>query len=170
MAGQSFPTLNNETQSWANVGIIFKAYKGASLSEEDIADISWKRTVDVGIQRKVGGQIKAKTVGQPDYESKCTLFSAGYDRLQQILADVAVSSGYVDGGGAAQIRLVTFDVQIQYTPMDKSYIREGQLEGCNIQEDGEDTGDGNEATKVAIDLHPIRIVTILSSGQKVVLL
>lgn len=167
---ENFPTLNGEAQSWANIAVIVQGYGGTELTAADLKDLSWSETVEVGEQRSTGGKLKARTVGQNKCEAKATFYADGYDALLENLAAIAVARGFVDPTGAAKVSLVGFDVLIQHTPMDQSYLVEKKLEGCRLLSDSGSHSEGTDAETIEVGLNPVRVSRKTKAGTWVVLL
>lgn len=167
---EDFPTLNGEAQGWFNAQIFVQGYGGVELAAADLKDISWSETVEVGEQRSTGGRLKARTVGQNKCEAKATWYADGYDAFITNLATIANALGRVDSSGAAQISLVGFDILIQHTPLDQSWITEKKIMGCRMLSDSGQSGEGTDAETVETGLNPTRIMRKTKSGLWVVLL
>lgn len=167
---ENYPTLNGEAQSWSNISVIVQGYGGVELPAADLKDISWGETVEVGEQRSTGGKLKARTVGQNSCEAKATFYADGYDALIDNLATIAIALGRVDADGAARISLVGFDVLIQHTPVDQSWITEKKIMGCRVLSDAGSHAEGTDADTHEVSLNPVKVMRKTKSGKWVVLL
>jgi 2-polyprenyl-6-methoxyphenol hydroxylase-like FAD-dependent oxidoreductase len=125
---ESFPSLNGVAQSWADIGVTITVTGGTSSRTDDIVDISYGTTVEVGEQRGVGMEVKKRTRGQRAYEGKITFYADGMRSMLAALAAAAPS----DAAGFKDTSQVVFDVLIQHSPPGAEEIGEVQLLGCRL--------------------------------------
>jgi hypothetical protein len=173
MINQAYPSLNDISPSWADIGIVFQISAGGApgpvLPQEAIAAIKWSRKVDVGEQRGAsGGRVMAQTTGSLTQEASMTLYKSGKQAFIASLASQAQSLGYVRGNQAI-ISLVRFDIVIQYTPPGSIDLYEAFIKGCRYLGDTDDAKEGTDPSKVDIDMKPLEIADLIN-GTEVVLL
>jgi hypothetical protein len=164
-----YPTLNGVAQSWADLTITIDVYGAAQIDAEDVKDISWKRSVERGEQRKTGGQLRARTAGQASYECTITFYASGYHKLIAALGAAAVAGGYVDSTGAAQLSKVGWSTLVQHAPEGVDKPRKVSIQGCSLDEDGSDMSEGTDADTMATNVSPRRIETTDENGVRAVL-
>jgi len=164
----AYPTLNGVAQSWADCVVTAGIYGGLSIDAEDIKDISWKRTLEQGEQRKTGGQLKGKTAGQAGYEASITWYASGYWKMVAALGAAAQAAGYVKDG-EVELSRVGFDIVVQHTPAGVDKPRGVEILGCQWTEDGSDMAEGVDADTMSTNPSPRRIVTIDENGLRAVL-
>ena len=168
MAGEQYPTLNGIAQSWADIAVTGLIVDGPVLDLEDIVDISWERTVDIGEQKTPAGVIVARTTGAPSYTAKLTLYASGKRKLETGLADTAAAKGFTRGG-ALQVALVAFNISIDHTLAGETAIRKARIEGARIKKDSADHKQGTDPDQSPVELSIVRVVTIDDKGREVVL-
>ena len=164
----AYPTLNGVAQSWADIAVTCSIYDGLDIEAEDIKDISWKRTLEQGEQRKTGGQLKARTAGQAGYEATITWYASGYWKMVNALGAAAESAGY-ETNGEYELSKVGWDVTVQHTPEGVDKPRKVELLGCQWTEDGSSMAEGTDADTMSTNPNPRRIVTVDENGRRAVL-
>lgn len=140
---ETFPSLNGVAQSWADIGVTVQVTGGTSQRTDDIADISYGTTVELGEQRGVGMEIKKRTRGQRSYEGKITFYADGMRSMLSALAAVAPA----DAGGFKDTSQVVFDVLIQHSPPGVTEISEVQLIGCRLLTRNANHAEGTDPDK-----------------------
>lgn len=164
MPSQAFPTVNEVESSWADVGITFDVTEGQSLSITDVESIKWDRSLEVGVKRGTsGGRIMARTTGQGDQSASVVFYRSGVKKLIRALIERAPQRG-----NQRLIGQVTFNVQIQHTPIGSDEIFETILKGCRYLGDADDMAEGPDADTVEVTLNPIEIANLVD-GLEVVL-
>lgn len=164
----AYPTLNGVVQSWADLTVTCGIYGGISIEAEDIKDISWKRTLEQGEQRKTGGQLRGKTAGQASYEATVTWYASGYWKMVAGLGAAASAAGYVVDG-EVELSKIGWDINVQHKPQGIDKPRRVEILGCQWTEDGSDMSEGTDADTMATNPSPRRIVTIDENGLRAVL-
>ena len=145
------------------VGGVLSALGGKLLELGDIAAVNTGVTVELGEQRE-GGRVIKRTRGSVSYEASLTLYSEGYDKLIRGLLATAPSRG-----NQALISLVTFSVNVVWSPPGTTKIFEKRLKGCRIIGDKEDSAEGTDAAQIEVALHQLEIVRVID-GREVAML
>lgn len=140
---ENFPSLNGVAQSWADIGVTITVTGGTSNRTDDIADISYGTTVEVGKQRGVGMEVKKRTRGQRSYEGKITFYAEG---MRDMLAALAASAP-ADASGFKDTSQVVFDVLVQHSLPGESEVQEVQLLGCRLLTRNANHAEGTDPDK-----------------------
>lgn len=179
----SNPLINGVVPSWADIsvrvspsapggggavgaviGAIASAVAGPLLELGDIKSIDSSSSIELGEQRE-GGIVIARTRGSKSDEAAWELYASGYQKLLKGLLAVAPRNR----SGQAQIGLVAFTINVQYTPPGIVDILEFDLRGCRILTRALNGAEGNDATTVSMNLNPLQVVDKIN-GQEIVLL
>jgi hypothetical protein len=169
MTEQSYPSVQNEPQSWANVSVEAQILNGPTVPFPDIKGVKWSVALEVGAQKRTDGSIKGFTRGAATPDGSIELYAGGTIAFIKALVAVAKANGYVDGGGAYQYGRVIFDIPILHTPLGETGIRKVKLIGCRIKKDGADGSEGVDADSNELELVVTRIERVID-GDKAVLL
>ncbi len=165
MIQQAFPTVNEITPSWSDIGITINVDVGQTLETIDYQGVKFASKVEVGAQRGTsGGRVMKRTQGSKTDEASLTMYKSGLRALQKALAEVAPKRG-----NQVLVSLVTFDVLVQWTPVGETEIYTTKIKGCRLLERSEDAKEGNDAAIVEVGLNPMEIVDVID-GQEVMLL
>ncbi len=176
------PLINGVAASWADVsvrispsapgggavgaviGALASAVAGPLLEIGDIQAIDSGSTVELGEQRE-GGRVIARTRGSELNEASMKLYARGYQKFLKGLLAVAPRNRQ----GQAQISLVAFTINVQYSPPGIVDILEFDLRGCRILGRNLNGAEGNDATVVEVPLNPLEVVDKIN-GVEIVLL
>ncbi len=172
MPNMSFPNVNGDVCSWADIAVSLNVPGGAEAPVFDIAAIKWSDSVEVGEWRGAsGGRVMGTTRGQLSSEATMTVSRSAARQLIQAL-EVAARAlpGFLARGNRIPISGVRFDILIQHTPLGTDAIYESKLSGCRFLGRSHDYKDGNEAEVVEITLNPIEIAEKSETGDWIVLL
>jgi hypothetical protein len=165
MAEQDYPDINGYAPSWADIKVTSSITGGALIDMSDIADISWKDSLEKGVKRGAGGRKMQRTVGQGDCEASITLYRSGYRKLEQALAAVAPTRG-----NQKRIGLVSFNISIVHSPvgaeLEPPY--ETLLKGCCLKGREGSHAEGPDADKITVPLDVMQIAT-KENGEEIVL-
>jgi hypothetical protein len=162
-ANNDYPVYNGIAPSWADI-IVRITPDGAPLIDmKDIKSINTGRKVEVGEQR-AGGRVKKRTSGSGSQTASATLYRDGYQQLLRGLLALAPRRG-----NEAQVSLVHFGIQIQWTPPGSVEVYERRIKGCRLLGDDLNGAEGPDADTVDIELNPIEIADVID-GEEVVLL
>ena len=164
MTEQSYPTLNGESQSWANIGVKASLYDGPSIDLSDIVGLDWDNAAERGVQRGKGGRIKAFTRGQATPSAKISFYADGCLAFIEKLIDIAISKGFVENGEAIYGQ-VGFDILIQHTPLGSTGILQVELVGCRLAKDAASYAEGTDADKNELELSITGVVRTIN-GKK----
>lgn len=164
MAQQSYPTLNGEAQSWANIEVKSTLYDGPSIDLSDIVGLDWDISAERGTQRMTNGAIKAFTRGQSTPTGKISFYADGCVSFIEKLIDIAISKGFVENG-EAKYGMIAFDVIIQHTPLGATGIRQVELLGCQVSKDAASYAEGTDADKNDLEIVVKRVVRTIN-GKK----
>ncbi len=169
MTNQSFPTVNGDECSWADIGVTFNVPDGATVPIVDLEAIKWASKVEVGSSSGTsGGRVMKTTAGSETSEASATATRSGWMQLLEAIEVAAVASGQVRGDEVI-ISGVRFDILIQHTPLGSARIYTAKLSGCRFLGDSNDMKQGNEADMIEITLNPIRIARKSITGKWLVL-
>jgi len=161
MPSQSFPTLNGDAPSWADIDLNFSVHEGEVLDMEDLAGVKWGRKVEIGEQRGTGGRLKKRTGGRPSFEASITIYRDAYVKLLRALMAKAPR----DKAGRALVGKVAFDIEIQFTPFGADELHEVSITGCRIMEDGEDSKDSADPNQLELALHVMEITNTIDGVE-----
>lgn len=164
MAQQSYPTLNGEAQSWANIEVKANLYDGPSIDLSDIAGVDWDIAAERGTQRQTNGAIKAFTRGQSTPSGKVSFYADGCLSFVEKLIDIAIAKGFVENG-EAKYGMVAFDIIIQHTPLGATGIRQVELLGCQLSKDAASYAEGTDADKNELELSLKRVVRTINGKR-----
>lgn len=165
MVNQAYPTYNDIEPSWADIVVAATIDGGALIEMADIAAIKHSRKVEVGKRRGTsGGRVMARTTGQGDQEASITFYRGGLRRLIKGLMANAPTRG-----NQVLISLVSFDIEIQFTPPGETEIYVDRIKGCRYLGDSYDSKEGTDPEKPEITLDVIEICNVID-GKEVVLL
>ena len=161
---QDFPIYNGVAPSWADISVRLTP-EGLSVVEiKDIAAINLNTSVEVGVQRSVGGRIARRTLGQDTYEGTITFYRSGLQNFIRVLKDAALSLGHVRGP-QAKIRLVHFDVDVQHTPPNDDEIYQRIARGCFLTGAAINAAEGTDAEQVEVPINPAQIVDVVDGTE-----
>lgn len=164
MAEQSYPTLQGEAQSWANIEVKATMYDGPSIDLSDIAGLDWDNAAERGTQWSTDGTIKAFTRGRATPSGKISFYADGCLAFLEKLMDIAIAKGFVENG-EAKYGMVSFDILIQHTPLGSTGIRKVELIGCQLAKDAASYSEGTDADKNDLELS-VKRVTREINGKK----
>jgi hypothetical protein len=164
MVAQSYPTLNQNAVSWAEIDTTFTVAGGKSVETADYSDISLKDSMEVGEQKGAGGIIRRYTAGAVSQEGSVTFYRSGFRTFQKAVIERAPTRG-----NQVRIGLVLFDVLIQHSVDPDPEIYVLKMKGCRIKGREWSFAEGVEADKVTVPLLVTQIVEIIN-GKEVVLL
>lgn len=166
---QSYPSVQFEPQSWANITAKAVLYDGPTVDLNGIKGIKWAVSSESLPQRNPDGSIRGFTRGQATPEGSVEFYAGGTIAFIKALIAIAKAKGYFDGGGAAQYGRVIFDITIMYTPEGETEIRQVNMVGCRVKKDGADGSEGTDADTNELDLIVTRVERVIG-GDKAVLL
>lgn len=171
MPTQSFPNVNGDVCSWADIAVSLNVPGGAEVGLFDLEGIKWSDKVEVGEQRGAsGGRVMGTTRGQLSTEASCTISRAGAVQFIEALEVAARELPNAIRGNRIAIAGVRFDILVQHTPLGTERIFEAKLSGCRFLGRSHDYKQGNEADMVEIVLNPIEVAEKSSTGDWIVLL
>lgn len=162
-ANNDFPNVDGIAPSWADVILKISPTGAALLEMKDFKALNSSRSVEIGSQ-KAGGRVMKRTTGDSSQEASMTLYYDGYIKLLRGLKGLAPIRG-----NTRLISLVTFDIQVQYTPPGSVEIFDRRWKGCRISGDTANGAEGTDANEVEVPLSVIEIVDIVD-GEEVALL
>lgn len=164
MAQQSYPTLQGEAQSWANLEAKANIYDGPSIDLTDIVGIDWDNSAERGTQWGQDGSIKAFTRGRGSSTGKISFYADGCIAFIEKLMDIAIAKGFVVNG-ECKFGMVSFDILIQHTPLGSTGIRQIELLGCQVSKDAASYAEGTDADKNDLEIVVKRVVRTIN-GKK----
>lgn len=165
MASQSYPTVNGDACSWADISVDATLNGSQNLNLVDVQSVKWKRDVEVGEKRGTsGGRVTATTAGSLKQEASFVLYRAGLIDLITALAAVAPRRA-----NQAIVSAVRFTVVVQHTPIGDTRVYTTRLKGCRYLGDSDDMKESSDADVLEVTLNPIEIVNVLADGTEVVL-
>lgn len=171
MPTQSFPNVNGDVCSWADIAVSLNVPGGAEVGLFDLEALKWSDKVEVGEQRGTsGGRVMGTTRGSLSSEASATISRAGARQFIQALAVAAAELPNATRGDRVAISGVRFDILVQHTPLGTEAIFTTKLSGCRFLGRSHDYKQGNEAEMVEIVLNPIEIAEQDENGQWIVLL
>lgn len=162
-ANNEFPVIDGIAPSWADVVVKISPTGAALIEMKDIKSVNSSRSVEVGAQ-KGGGRVMKRTTGDSSQEASMTLYYDGYIKLLRGIKGLAPLRG-----NTRLISLVTFGIQVQYTPPGSVEIFDRRWKGCRIIGDTANGAEGTDANEVEVPLSVIEIVDIVD-GEEVALL
>lgn len=162
-ANNEFPVIDGIAPSWADVVVKISPTGAALIEMKDIKSVNSSRSVEVGTQ-KGGGRVMKRTTGDSSQEASMTLYYDGYIKLLRGIKGLAPLRG-----NTRLVSLVTFDIQVQYTPPGSVEIFDRRWKGCRIIGDTANGAEGTDANEVEVPLSVIEIVDIVD-GEEVALL
>ncbi len=170
MPSQSFPNVNGDVCSWADIGCSLSIPDGASVDLFDLDGIKWSDKVEVGEQRGAsGGRVMGTTRGSLSTEASMTITRKGALQFIEALAVAARAAGLVRGDQVS-ISGIRFDILIQHEPMGTTEVLEAKLFGCRFLGRSHDLKQGNEADMVEITLNPLYAAEKSAAGDWITLL
>lgn len=157
---EDYATMNGTAVSWSDINISIVPDDGATVTNIDIADLSWNSTRSRGVQMRSGRKF-GRTRGSTDHTGSFTLYYSGWNALRNEMIRVAQSRGLIVGG---QVHLgdVQFNVVAKWTPLGSDEIKIVELRGCVIDDLGESLSEGEDADQVPITLNPMQNVMIVN--------
>lgn len=164
MAQQSYPTLQGEAQSWANIEVKANLYDGPSIDLSDIVGLDWDIGAERGTQRSTNGSIKAFTRGQSTPSGKISFYADGCVSFIEKLIDIAIAKGFVENG-EAKYGMVSFDILVQHTPLGSTGIRQVELLGCQLAKDAASYAEGSDADKNDLELSVKRVARVINGKR-----
>lgn len=164
MSDQSYPTVNGEAQSWANISVTANIQDGPGIDLVDISSIKWNVDVERGVQRMTNGKIKARTRGQGTPGGSIEFYADGMNTFFEKLIDIAIAKGYVENG-IAKYGMVPFDLVVCHTPIGATGIRKVEMIGCMLAKDLGEHSEGTDADKNAIDLSVADVIRTINGKR-----
>lgn len=152
--------------SYADINIKFTAKNGALIETADVQSISSGTTIELGEKRGVsGGRVLSRTHGSESNEGSLTFYRAGWKTFYRALKASAPRRGK-----QIVISPVSFEVHVQFTPLNTDEIFEYFMKGCRIIGRNNTHTEGVDADLVEVPLSVLQIVDIDEDGDEVVLL
>lgn len=164
MSEPTFPTLNGEVQSWANIKLVCNLYDGASFDCPDIKSVKWDVSVERGMQRSINGDIKGFTRGAGTPTGSVEFYADGYQVFCDYLIKIAKSKGFVENG-IAKYSLPAFDLLITHTPLGVTGIRKVEVLGCRLSKDAGEHTEGTDADVNAVELSVTKVVRTINGNR-----
>lgn len=164
-----FPVLDGIAPSWADVICKSAATGAALLDNKDIKAINTSGALTIGEKEGAsGGRVIDFTTGSVRYEASLTLYQDGWLKLLENLKQTAESLRYTRGNQVI-VGLVSFGLQIQFTPPGSTRIYDRRIKGARIAGFTANTQEGTEANEVEVPLKIKEIVEMIG-GKEIVLL
>ncbi len=170
MPSQSFPNVNGDVCSWADIGVSLSIPEGAQIDLFDLNGIKWSDKVEVGEQYGAsGGRLMGTTHGKLSTEASMTITRKGALQFIEALA-VAARAADLGRGDQVPIAGIRFDILVQHEPMGSEVVLEAKLFGCRFLGRAHDLKEGNEADMVEITLNPLYAAEKSAAGDWITLL
>lgn len=152
MTEQAFPTFNGQAQSWVDLDGAIQIIDGPKLDLEGVKAIKWDNSLEVGVQRRKDGSIKAYTQGMPTPTGSLEFYADGCINFVEKLIDIAIAKGFVRNG-IARYGMVGFSIITMHTPLGTTQMRKIELLGLRVKKDIAEHSEGVEA-----DTNPLEII------------
>lgn len=172
MPTQSFPNINGDACSWADIKVSIDVPDVAEVGLVDLEGLKWMDKVDVGEQRGAsGGVVMATTRGSLSTEASMTLSRRGANQLIKALAVAAAELPNAVNGNEIAISGVRYSILVEHTPLGSTEIFRAKLWGCRFLGRSHEYKQGNEADVVEVTLNPIKAAEFDdTTGKWIVLL
>lgn len=166
-ANNDYPVIDGIAPSWADLVCSIAPTDAPLIDMKAIQSINTGVTVEVG-QQRAGGRMMKRTTGSRNDEASATFYYDGYIQLLRGLKNAALAAGFTRGNQAI-VGLVSFSLQIQYTPPGAVEIFETRLKGCRLLGRNLNGSEGTDPIVPDVTLSPAEIVDLID-GVEVILL
>lgn len=163
---QSYPTVDGDDVSWADIRIDLNIPGGEAIKIEKIKSIKTGVSVEKGERRGAsGGRVMAFTTGNEKNEASMVLYKGGENQIKRALMAIAPARG-----NQRVIGNVPFDVRIQWSRIDSDDINERILRGCTYNGNSSDSNDNSTDMETSgdIPLMPLQIVDVIDGIEVVI--
>ena len=165
-----FESINGRAVSWSELLATANIRGGIPLLQPDLKSCDHASKVERGEKRGTsGGRVVARTSGSLTNTASGTWYKAGLRDFKKSLASAAISGGFVNSDGHAQLSKVAFDIVITHSYDDDPEIYCTKLLGCHLDGDSGKHAEGNEAETVDVELNPLQIVEVVNGIETVLL-
>jgi hypothetical protein len=143
----SYPTINGQYVSWAEMGISLEVYGGESYKTRDFAALDFDDSLTSEKVKGTGPEPIGRTVGEYEANGSMTMYYASARQFEAALASINPKIG-----------LVPFDIVVSWSPLSgDGEVNTVKLVSCRLQGRQVSSAPGPAATQQVMALSVMRV-------------